>query len=375
MKILFGGIPLGCDNIGDEAILAGGVAMLRRLSPGAEIAVATADAATAARLGVETIPAYGFAGIPLDGFADAVKGFDAYVWGGATGLSDYPDTALDLLETAQEAGVATFVWAVGMDDELNPVFFRAHGKKAALLGLFGLTGAYEKRLRKRLARRLARVLPRCRGVWVRDPQSRDMLARTGFSAAEVAVDCAVRDVAGLSKPRKRLGLCISAQRRVADLDGVREMADSLRAAGWEVVGLAMNPKTDRAILEGLGIPCEAADTPEGIEKAAGACAAVVSSRLHLLILAANAGTPGVGVARGSKIANWLANFGDEPAGSVQSCDWARVAAKALALGEGAGRAAWEETRRAAYARLAARRAAAEAAFAGRLAKVAEGRNA
>jgi len=28
MKILLGGIPLGCDNIGDEAIIAGVVGML-----------------------------------------------------------------------------------------------------------------------------------------------------------------------------------------------------------------------------------------------------------------------------------------------------------------------------------------------------------
>ena len=42
MKILLGGIPLGCDNIGDEAILACVVKMLRESLPGVELAVATA---------------------------------------------------------------------------------------------------------------------------------------------------------------------------------------------------------------------------------------------------------------------------------------------------------------------------------------------
>ena len=32
MRLLLGGIPLGCDNIGDEAILECVVAMLRRLA-------------------------------------------------------------------------------------------------------------------------------------------------------------------------------------------------------------------------------------------------------------------------------------------------------------------------------------------------------
>ena len=47
MKILLGGIPLGCDNIGDEAIIAAVVGMLKESVPGVELTVATADPATA----------------------------------------------------------------------------------------------------------------------------------------------------------------------------------------------------------------------------------------------------------------------------------------------------------------------------------------
>ena len=124
MKVLLGGIPLGCDNIGDEAIIACVVRMLKDSLPGVELTVATADPATAARLGVTVVPPYGFAGQSLESFAETVRRHDAYVWCGATGLSDYPYVALDLIKIAQDAGVPTFVWGVGMDDELNPVFFK-----------------------------------------------------------------------------------------------------------------------------------------------------------------------------------------------------------------------------------------------------------
>ena len=368
LRLLLGGIPLGCDNIGDEAILASVVSMLRESIPGAELAVATNDPGTAERLGVEVVPAFGFLDIPVDGFADALRNRDAYVWCGATGLSDYPHVGFALLETAQRKGVPTYVWGVGMDDEPNPVFFRAAGRRRMLLKALGLVGRYESWLLARLGRRIARVLPRCRGVWVRDPESAAMLARMGFSGAGVAADTAIRfpvPADALARPRpRRLGLCISAQRRVRDLEGVRRLAAAVRADGGEVVGIPMNPKTDRALMEGLGVECIPGDTPEAVVEAAASCAAVVSSRLHLLILAANAGTMGIGVARGAKIANWLANFGQTPAGSVADCDWDGVAAR---VGEAfRDRGKWTAVRARAYAGLDARLESARAEFVRRL---------
>ena len=100
MKILLGGIPLGCDNIGDEAIIACVVKMLKDSLPGVELTVATADPATATHLGVAVVPPYGFAGCGREGFSETVRRHDAYVWCGATGLSDYPQVALDLLTPA-----------------------------------------------------------------------------------------------------------------------------------------------------------------------------------------------------------------------------------------------------------------------------------
>lgn len=359
MRILLGGIPLGCDNIGDEAIVAGVVKMLKESLPGVRLTVATADESTAGLLDVDVVPPFGFAGYDIDGFADVVRNHDAYIWCGATGLSDYPHVALDLLETAQKAGVQTYVWGVGMDDELNPAFFRARGRRRLALGCLGLVGWYERRLRARLARRIAEVMPCCRGVWLRDPQSAAMLASLGFKNAEVAADTAILLSPVPPLPRsptsshpRTLGLCISTQRQVADLDGLKRMVAAVRASGARVVGIPMNPKTDRALMEGLGVECIAGSTPEAVMKAASQCDVVLSSRLHLLILAANVGTPGLGIARGSKLANWLSNFGRTVEGSVYDCDWAKVAEHVIAaLGN---RGEWDAVRAKAHAALVSR---------------------
>ena len=359
MKILLGGIPLGCDNIGDEAIIAGVVKMLKESLPGVELTVATADPATAVRLGVGVVPVFGFLDVGYDGFANEAKRHDAYIWCGATGLSDYPHVALRLLEIAQREGVATYIWGVGMDDELNPVFFKVRGKRRLLLRCLGLVGWYERRLRATLARRIAALLPRCKGVWLRDPQSVAMLARNGFSGAKVAADSAIllaphekNEPRPSDREPRSLGLCISTQRQVADLDGVKRMIASIRAAGARVLGIPMNPKTDSRLLESLGVECIDGTSPEAVMEAAARCDVVLSSRLHLLILAANAGTPGLGIARGSKLANWLANFGRTVEGSVYECDWNKVTEHALAALKDRG--GWDAVRAEAYGRLRAR---------------------
>ena len=362
MKVLLGGIPLGCDNIGDEAIIAAVVKMLKGSVPGVGLTVATADPATARLLGVEVVPPFGFVGCGLDGFADVVRRHDAYVWCGATGLSDYPHTALDLVEIAQKEGVPTYIWGVGMDDELNPAFFKAHGKRRLALSVLGLLGWYERRLRTKLAARIAELLPRCRGVWLRDPQSAAMLAKTGFAGAKVAADSAIllapAPAQGPSPSCATLGLCISTQRQVSDLAGLSGLIAAVRASGANVLGIPMNPKTDRALLERLGVECIPGSTPEAVMEAAAKCDVVLSSRLHLLILAANVGTPGLGIARGSKLANWLSNFGRTVEGSVYDCDWNKVTGRVLSALKDRGD--WDGVRDDAYARLNARLEAARA---------------
>jgi polysaccharide pyruvyl transferase WcaK-like protein len=222
-------------------------------------------------------------------------------------------------------------------------------------------------LRQRLADRISAILPKCKGVWLRDPQSAAMLAATGFADAKVTADTAVlmgngeRGTAdakamavelGNGEWESTLGLCISTQRQVADLDGLKGLIAAVRSSGAKVVGIPMNPKTDRALLDRLGVESIAGTTPEAVVAAAANCNVVLSSRLHLLILAANAGTPGIGIARGSKLANWLSNFNRTVAGSVYDCDWKKVTGEVLAAL--ADRGDWDAVRNAAYAKLMAR---------------------
>ena len=132
----------------------------------------------------------------------------------------------------------------------------------------------------------------------------------------------------------RIGFCISEQSVVNDLAGVRKLWDELLDAdpARRIVLIPMNPVTDRRLMSDLAKKCRHSDRiecldrtdPADVQACAGQCRVLVSSRLHLLILGANAGTPGIGIERGSKIANWLLNFGETPAGTVESCDFAEV---------------------------------------------------
>ena len=54
---------------------------------------------------------------------------------------------------------------------------------------------------------------------------------------------------------------------------------------------------------------------------------LISSRLHLLILGSINHVPLVGISRGSKVDNFLAPFGLDAVGSVESCDFDRLVAE------------------------------------------------
>ncbi|MDD3886318.1 MAG: polysaccharide pyruvyl transferase family protein, partial [Victivallaceae bacterium] len=93
MKILVGGVPFGCNNIGDEAILGCALKIFRRYFPDDDFTVSTGTPEiTAKKLNVHTVPLYGFTpdSRPATEFEDFIRGFDLYIWAGSTGLSDYP---------------------------------------------------------------------------------------------------------------------------------------------------------------------------------------------------------------------------------------------------------------------------------------------
>ena len=356
MNILLGGVPLGCDNIGDEAIVACVVRLLRTLVPSVRLTVCTRDGENTSRLpDVATVPLYGFPPDPdLPGFAAEVGKHDVFIWFGATGLSDYPERGLRLLDIARKAGVKTVVWGVGMNSQLNPVFYRAAGKRLALLRLlskcsFGSldwTEIYENFLRNRTRKHIRRSLEACELVVLRDEESTEEVAKCGFRRAVTGADTAILQESSAKLPLEpapdalRVGFCISAQNAVLDLDGVKKLWRSLlERPGFRIVLIPMNPKTDRALMLKLAsgldhserIECLASDLPADVQACASQCRIVVSSRLHLLILASNVLVPGLGIERGSKIANYLKTFGRTSSGSVDNCDFAALEREILEL--------------------------------------------
>ncbi len=353
MKLLLGGVPLGCDNIGDEAIIACVVRLLRELISNVDITVCTQDQENTARqLAVETAPLFGFHPNPrLQDFRSFVRGFDAFIWFGATGLSDYPDTALALLATAQEAGVKTIVWGVGMDDEFTPAFFTAQGKKKALLNLlsFGHFNAlehYEAHLRQRIRQRIHDTLEKCSLIAVRDPESAVELNKCGLDNIIVAADTAILQTTASIPPLPvipgihRIGFCISAQREITQKRHLLALWSRLLALpDTRLVLIPMNPKTDKALMCGIASELPSQDRVEVLESDASAtvqacaaqCSVVVSSRLHLLILASNVHVPVIGIERGSKIRNWLNNFNDTSAGTVANCDFEAIYQRILTI--------------------------------------------
>ena len=343
MKILLGGVPLGCDNIGDEAIIACVVKLIRGLVPDAALTVCTQDRENTSKLlAVETAPLYGFHPNPmLQEFASFVKGFDAFIWFGATGLSDYPDTALPLLEAAQNAAVKTLVWGVGMDDELNPAFFKVQGKKKTLLsllsfGCFNAVERYEAHLRQKVRHRIHDTLSKCSFVAVRDPESAAELHKCGLNNIVVTADTAILQTTSPTPPLpaidgvRRIGFCISAQRELMQKKQLLELwTQLLEFPNTRIVLIPMNPKTDKALMGSIAselpqknnIELLDSSDPAVVQACTAQCRVVVSSRLHLLILASNAHVPVIGIERGSKIRNWLHNFNDTPAGTVSNCDF------------------------------------------------------
>ncbi|MBT8042552.1 MAG: polysaccharide pyruvyl transferase family protein, partial [Pontiella sp.] len=99
---------------------------------------------------------------------------------------------------------------------------------------------------------------------------------------------------------------------------------------YRIVFLPMNHATDALLMEGLrqrmrnqerSVVIGGHRTPREILAIAGRLDLVISSRLHLLILASVSHVPIIGISRGSKVENFLAPFGHISAGSVDQCDF------------------------------------------------------
>ncbi|NRB42713.1 MAG: polysaccharide pyruvyl transferase family protein [Pseudomonadales bacterium] len=374
INVLLGGVPFGCNNIGDEAILARIVDIVRQISPLACITVCTRDQQnTAQLLGVKTCALYGFDQGPgyLEAFISVLKQTDVYIWSGATGLSDYPQVGLDCLSLAQQCRVKTVVFCTGMNDTLNPAHFKLQGGKK--LALFAALNAlcfnqidfiktYDIYKEAHLRRRLKPVLDACDLVVNRDEQSRDQVMRSKLERQPmVAADPAI--TLTLTKPTEaiwgtsmmdflqrhpqRLGICISSQQAlVQEKEFIYWLDQVVAQKQLGIVFIPMNAITDFELMANLResmlykdstIIASGSERPEAIAGLAGQMNAIISSRLHLLIFASISATPCIGIGRGSKVNNFLSQFGQFTAGTTQDIAFDELD---TALNEVLGRPIW-----------------------------------
>jgi polysaccharide pyruvyl transferase WcaK-like protein len=356
-KILFAGVPFGRDNVGDEAILECAVNIVRQVTPSAQITVSThTPEQTAKKLNLRCVPLFGFdTAFDAADLRKEIRSHDTFFWPGATGLSDYPEIPLNMLKTAQQAGKKTIVWNVGMNTHLNPVKYTVlPGRRRDLLqrislctgNRFDAVAAEEHRRDHRVRRLLSTVLNRADLVVSRDaPSKEQILSYGGPEHVIVGADSALRlsplplHKIPLSPAARRLiegpsqtvGLCISAQRPIADRSELIHFINALtQTPSRSILFVPMNPITDaklmRELIDHMHHPERAAliegtYEPDQIAGIAGELDVVISSRLHLLILASISNVPIIGVGRGSKINSFLQPYGLTPAGTVEHCNF------------------------------------------------------
>jgi polysaccharide pyruvyl transferase WcaK-like protein len=362
IKILIGGVPFGRNNVGDEAILECIVNMLRELCPTAQLCVSTdKPEATAAKLRVETVQLFGFAP-PFSQtlMEERLASSDVFIWAGATGLSDYPEIPLAMLEIAQQAGTKTVVWGVGMNDELNPFKYRMlPGKRRTVLRLLSLLSfrridyvqRVEQTAETRVRAKIVKQLNAADLVVLRDPETLAAVQRCGeVSNAIIGADSAewlkpaTWDTIQLppeaqsifQSDARKIGLCISAQRQLVHQNELVAFLDRLIESGHRIIFLPMNSETDAALMQNLharmhnkvnAVVIAGHREPGEVLAIADRLDLVISSRLHLLILASVLHVPIIGISRGTKVDNFLAPFGHTSAGSVDECDFDHMQAE------------------------------------------------
>jgi polysaccharide pyruvyl transferase WcaK-like protein len=359
IKILLGGVPFGRNNVGDEAILQCVVGLIREIAPRCEITVSTDDPqGTAERLEVKTVPLFGFAPPYSEvQMRECIAQADVFVWAGATGLSDYPEIPLAMLEIAHRSGTRTVVWGVGMNSDLNPYIYRVlPGRRLSILrALSGLTlnrfdfvARLEAANEARARRKIVEQLNQADLVVLRDPETLTAVhecgdvphAMVGADSAELlrpdpweTISLSPTARAILDCSQRKIGLCISAQRQLVHEQELIDFLDRLADQDYRIIFLPMNHSTDAPLMEGLrdrmhnkehSVVIRGRRRPGEILAIAGRLDLVISSRLHLLILASVLHVPIIGISRGSKVDNFLAPFGHVSAGTVDACDFGHM---------------------------------------------------
>lgn len=361
MRVLLCCVPYGRDNIGDEAILESIVKILRSISSDLEITVSTDEPQiTAKSLGVRTCALFGFDDPlwDLDELEFELGRADIIIWGGATGLSDYPEHAVQILEMAQARGKKTAVFCTGMNDCLNPFLYRIRpGIKRDIsefiklfsFGFVDFAGRIEAGKISQAHARIVDVIDKADAVIVRDVETSENLRNIGVTRESIHVACdpaitlepTPGDKARFKSfyhddpqnriPRRRVGICLSSQSPVKKMSRLASVLDEIvEKFNVDLYMIPMNPLTDRAYMTRIRMSMRqrnhfheypGGENPTTVAAYAGTMDLIISSRLHLLILGSISHVPLIGISRGSKVDSFIGQFGLVATGSVDNPDY------------------------------------------------------
>ena len=281
----------GCGNLGDEAILAGAIAGLRRVLPDCElVALSGAPAETRAVHGIAAHPR----GVRVA--HAAIADCDAVLLGGGGLFQDItswrsPLYYLALLDAAQRAHKRTILFAQGV-------------------------GPLQRRWIRRLCRR---VLNRVDLITVRDAASAEVLREMGVTEPPVH---RTADLALLLDPAPADpvtgGALVVCPRPWAGDDWVRPLARALRGVALAlnrlVLAIPFDTKRDHNIAGAVAAaaggrvaapPAQPAELLGALQSAE----LVVGVRLHALMLGALAGVPVIGLSYDPKVSAFLEALG------------------------------------------------------------------
>ncbi len=327
--IHIGGNVYGCGNIGDDAVLAGLLAITRAVMPSSQISISSYRA--------QDLAFVQEGGVVCDCYdanqvQSAISDAECFVIGGGTMIGDELGLNFPLTHNLKRAAIASFM-----------------GKPVVLAGI----GANKPRTGE--GRRLARELLRFSSVvTVRDKESLDVCAELAGTRSKISLTA---DPAFILEPietartrktksflrslGKPIGVNVINEVWTHDMSYKKAIADCLEhlakedgyypvffcneVRSGERYDQMANEMTARMLhceyqfLDPCYYsPCEMVDI-------IGSFSLVFSMRMHSLIFAAITGVPFATVSRVDKVDNFMSQFGFSPEGHIDDCDGSKMA--------------------------------------------------
>ena len=286
----------GFGNAGDEAVLAGILAVLRPRLPHADVVVLSGNPSQTRRLhGVRAVPR-------ITGALRTLPGADLFISGGGSLIQDVTSTRsalyyLGVLGLATVLARATVVYAQGI-------------------------GPLQRGWVRALARR---ILARTTLITVRDEDSVSVLKDLGIiRPVHLVADPAfvlvptpaaqIQDVIG-SHHTPRIGVALRSWRDDAFVDALVEglRAARRRLGETEIVVLALHPECDLAlctrVAQDVGGRVLAGLPPSDLMAVIGTMDLLVGGRLHALIASVLMGVPPIGLSYDPKVDGFVRRIG------------------------------------------------------------------